>query len=74
MPTISVTEDEYNAFYYFMRETQEKAEGTFDEQYGAEFEKKYASFLKFSDKFKNAQSRDRVQKAVKNLKKYESIK
>lgn len=77
MPTISVTQDEYDAIMFFKGETEDKAENAEDELYLADCEKHFKAINNFRRKFQNAKTRDDGQKIIKqalNIAKSKEIK
>lgn len=66
MPTISVTQEEYEAIMFYQGETEDKTESSEDEQYLADHSRHYNSLNNFREKFRKAKSREDAQKIVKN--------
>ena len=70
MPTISVTQEEYEAFMFYRYETMDKAQNAEDEQYIADYDRHCIVFDKFREKYHKAKiqedARKLVKKALKN--------
>lgn len=66
MPTISVTQEEYEAIMFYQGETEDKTEGSEDEQYLADHAKHYKALDKFRKKYHNAKNHEDARKLVKN--------
>lgn len=65
MPTISITNEEYEAFMFYRDETMDKAENAEDEQYIADYNRHCIVFDKFREKYHNAKNKVDTQKRVK---------
>ncbi len=65
MPTISVTQDEYDAIMFYRDETMDKAENATDEQYIADYDRHCKVFDKFREKFHRAKNRENRKKRIK---------
>ena len=65
MPTISVTQDEYDAIMFYRYETMDKAENATDEQYIADYDRHCEVFDKFREKYHKAKNQEDARKLVK---------
>ena len=65
MPTISVTNEEYEAFMFYRDETMDKAENAEDEQYIADYDRYCIVFDKFREKYHKAKNQEDARKLVK---------
>lgn len=65
MPTISVTNEEYESFKFFRSEMIGKLDTCEDEQYLAEYEQHSETFEKFREKYHNAKNQEDARKLVK---------
>jgi hypothetical protein len=67
MPTISVTQAEFDAIMFYKEETMDKAENAEDEQYLSDYAKHCEVFSNFRKKYHNAKNRENNQKVVRKL-------
>ncbi|WEV50233.1 hypothetical protein OZX61_12865 (plasmid) [Acinetobacter sp. ESL0695] len=65
MPTISVTQEEYEAIMFYRYETMDKAQSADDEQYISDYNHHCNIFENFIKKYHNAKNQGDARKLVK---------
>lgn len=74
MPMIYMTKEEFDAFFFFMCETEGNAEGADDDLYLRDVKEAGKQFRKLREKFHNATHKEQVNKILKKMRKEQRTK